>query len=81
MKNSIVTSVRLEFQNVSICSPLVAVIFEGGVSQITIGVGQNLTLNPEALSIDPDDPDGLHVSTSNILFQWPWPFHGRTEES
>ena len=78
MKNSIVISdIGWSIKNVSICSPLVAVIFEGGVSQITIGVGQNLTLNPE-LSIDPDDPDRLQASTNNLLLQWSWPFQGRT---
>ena len=43
-------------------SPLVAVIFTGGVSEIAIGVGQNLTLDPEALSLDPDDPDMIVVN-------------------
>ena len=46
-------------------SPLVAVIFSGGVSQITIGIGQNLTLDPEALSQDPDDPDKKRVSDNS----------------
>ena len=45
-------------------SPIVAVIFSGGVSEITIGIGQNLTLDPEALSQDPDDPHMKRVSVS-----------------
>ena len=48
-----------------VSSPIVAVIFSGGVSEITIGIGQNLTLDPEALSQDPDDPDMKRVSDNS----------------
>ena len=48
-----------------VSSPIVAVIFSGGVSEITIGIGQNLTLDPGALSQDPDDPDMKRVSNNS----------------
>ncbi len=47
-------------------SPIVAVLFAGGVSQIAIGVGQNFTMDPESLSIDPDDPTGSQVRTKRL---------------
>ncbi len=47
-------------------SPIVAVIFAGGVSGVTVGVGQNLTMDPGRFSIDPDDPFALQVFNVGI---------------